>query len=59
MLFLKVLDFNKRRHDGNKSIGLIANTGCFRDVVDPARQDGYYERVCTEPDIRQYHIQVS
>ena len=23
----------------------------FSDVVDPGRQDGYYERVRTEPDI--------
>ena len=30
---------------------LIANTRCFSDVVDPGRQDGYYERVRTEPDI--------
>ena len=51
ILFLKVLDFNKRRRDGNKSFGLIANTRCFSDVVDPGRQDGYYERVRTEPDI--------
>ena len=50
-LFLKVLHFNKRRRDGNKSFGLIANTRCFSDVVDPGRQDGYYERVRTEPDI--------
>ena len=34
-----------------KSFGLIANMRCFSDVVDPERQDGYYERVRTEPDI--------
>ena len=42
--------FTKRR-DGNKSFGLIANTRCFSDVVDPGRRDGYYKRVRTEPDI--------
>ena len=47
----EVLHFNKRRRDGNKSFGFIANTRCFSDVVDPGRQDGYYERVRTEPDI--------
>ena len=48
---MKVFHFNKRRRDENKSFGLIANTRCFSDVVDPGRQDGYDERVRTEPDI--------
>jgi len=33
------------------SFGSTANTRYFSDVVDPGRQDGYYERVRTELDI--------
>ena len=32
-------------------ISHLGDTRCFSDVVDPGRQDGYYERVGTEPDI--------
>ena len=32
-------------------ISHLPSTRCFSDVVDPGRQDGYYERARTEPDI--------
>jgi len=57
---LKVLDFNKRRRDRNKSFGLIANTRCFSDVVVPGRQDRQVTKEYAQNLIfRQYHIQVS